>query len=120
MSAASPPIGVVASAAEAGDALAQIEEAERLGIPAAWMTTGGTRADALTIFGAALARTERIVLGSCIVPTWPRHPVLLAQQTRALEEISPGRFRLGIGPRPRAGDGAHLRRRVAHAADAPA
>ncbi len=98
MSAASPPIGVVASAAGAGAALAQIEEAERLGIPAAWMTTGGTAADALTVFGAALARTDRIILGSCIVPTWPRHPVLLAQQARALEEISPGRFRLGIGP----------------------
>ena len=93
-----PPIGVVASAPEASDALDQIEEAERLGIPAAWMTTGGTRADALTIFAAALARTERIALGSCIVPTWPRHPVALAQQVRALEEIAPGRFRLGIGP----------------------
>lgn len=93
-----PPIGVVASAPDAGGAIAQIEEAERLGIPAAWMTTGGTRADALTVFGAALARTDRIALGSCIVPTWPRHPVALAQQARALEEIAPGRFRLGVGP----------------------
>jgi len=93
-----PPVGIVATAQEASGALEQIQEAERLGIAAAWMTTGGTRADALTIFAAALARTERIVLGSCIVPTWPRHPVALAQQVRALEEISPGRFRLGIGP----------------------
>ena len=94
----SPPIGVVVSAANAADAIDQIAEAERLGIPAAWMTTGGARADALTIFGGALTRTERILLGTCIIPTWPRHPVFIAQQVRALEEIRPGRLRLGIGP----------------------
>ncbi|MDA1062395.1 MAG: LLM class flavin-dependent oxidoreductase [Chloroflexi bacterium] len=95
---ARPPIGVVVSARDAATAVDRIVEAERLGIPAAWMTTGGTGPDALTIFGAALARTERVLLGTCITPTWPRHPLSIAQQVRALEELAPGRFRLGIGP----------------------
>ena len=95
---ARPPIGVVISERDAASALDRILEAERLGIPAAWMTTGGTAPDALTIFAAALARTGRVLLGTCITPTWPRHPLAIAQQVRALEEIAPGRFRLGIGP----------------------
>jgi F420-dependent oxidoreductase-like protein len=100
---AQPPIGVVVSARDAATAVERIVEAERLGIPAAWMTTGGTAPDALTIFAAALARTDGVLLGTCITPTWPRHPLAIAQQVRALEEIAPGRFRLGIGPGHEAG-----------------
>jgi alkanesulfonate monooxygenase SsuD/methylene tetrahydromethanopterin reductase-like flavin-dependent oxidoreductase (luciferase family) len=62
------------------------------------MTTGGVGPDALTLFGAAAARTERILLGSAIIPTWPRNAVFIAQQAQALEGIAPGRLRLGIGP----------------------
>jgi alkanesulfonate monooxygenase SsuD/methylene tetrahydromethanopterin reductase-like flavin-dependent oxidoreductase (luciferase family) len=33
-----------------------------------------------------------------IVPIYPRHPLVLAQQALALNDIAPGRLRLGIGP----------------------
>jgi alkanesulfonate monooxygenase SsuD/methylene tetrahydromethanopterin reductase-like flavin-dependent oxidoreductase (luciferase family) len=62
------------------------------------MTTGGTGPDALTIFAGAATVTEQITMSSCIVPTWLRHPLVLAQQAVALESLAPGRFRLGIGP----------------------
>ena len=38
------------------------------------------------------------MLGTSIVPTYPRHPLVLAQQALALDDIAPGRLRLGIGP----------------------
>jgi len=91
-------VGVVIQTPDAGAALGMIAEAERAGIPAAWMTTGGTQADALTLFAGAAARTERILLGSAIIPTWPRNPVFIAQQVQAIEAVAPGRLRLGIGP----------------------
>ena len=29
---------------------------------------------------------------------WPRHPVVFAQEVLAIEDLAPGRLRLGIGP----------------------
>jgi alkanesulfonate monooxygenase SsuD/methylene tetrahydromethanopterin reductase-like flavin-dependent oxidoreductase (luciferase family) len=42
--------------------------------------------------------TERIKFGTSIIPTWPRHPIAMAQQAVALSSLAPGRFRMGIGP----------------------
>lgn len=91
-------VGILINAFNAAEAVQRIRAAEDLGIPNAWMTTGGTAPDALTVFAGAATVTDRIVMGSCIVPTWLRHPVVLAQQTITIESLAPGRFRLGIGP----------------------
>src|SRR5688572_27026015 len=91
-------VGVVLQGADPAQAVDLIVEAERRGIPAAWATTGGTQADAITLFAAAAVRTSRILLGSAIIPTWPRNPVFIAQQVQAVEALAPGRLRLGIGP----------------------
>lgn len=85
------------------EAVAQIQRAEELGINAAWLTTGGARPDGLTIFAAAAVKTSRILLGTSIVPTWPRHPIAVAQQVQVLHQLSGGRFRLGMGPSHRDG-----------------
>ena len=47
---------------------------------------------------ATAAKTSSVNLGTSIVPTYPRHPLVLAQQALALHDIAPGRLRLGIGP----------------------
>ena len=91
-------IGVVVSAADSAGVLAGIEQAEQLGIPAAWLTTGGVGLDALTLYAAAAVRTSRIRLGTSITPTFPRHPLVVAQQVQVLAQLAPGRFRLGLGP----------------------
>ena len=92
-------VGVSIQASDAKDAIEQIEQAEAAGIRAAWSTIGGAGgADAMTVFAAALGRTDSILLGTAIVQTWPRHPITIAQQAVALESIAPGRFRLGVGP----------------------
>ena len=91
-------IGVAVSAPDSSEILAGIEQAEQLGIPAAWLTTGGVGLDALTLFAAAAVRTSRIRLGTSITPTFPRHPLVVVQQVQALAQLAPGRFRLGLGP----------------------
>lgn len=92
-------VGVAIQALNAHDFVTQVRQAEMAGIPVAWTTIGGASgADPLTIFAAALTATDHIRLGTAIVPTWPRHPIIIAQQALALEQIAPGRLRLGIGP----------------------
>jgi F420-dependent oxidoreductase-like protein len=91
-------IGVVVSAPDGAAILAGIEQAEQLGIPAAWLTTGGTGLDALTLYAAAAVRTSRIRLGTSITPILPRHPLVVVQQVQVLAQLAPGRFRLGLGP----------------------
>jgi len=96
-------IGVALHEFGAVDQLAAIELADRLGVPAAWLTTGGVGPDAMAILAAAAVRTSRVQLGTAIVPTWPRHPLALVQQTLVVASLAPGRFRLGVGPSHRAG-----------------
>ena len=91
-------IGVAVRGNKVHEILAMIEQAEQLGIHAAWMTTGGARLDSITVFAAAALRTQRIKLGTSIVPTYPRHPLVMVQQTQVVAQLAPGRFRLGVGP----------------------
>ncbi len=93
--------GKIGVDARGGDTLAIVErirELEKLGIPVAWLTTANEAVDPLTLFAAAAVRTERIVMGTCIVPTWPRHPVVAVQQLRVIARLAPGRIRFGVGP----------------------
>jgi alkanesulfonate monooxygenase SsuD/methylene tetrahydromethanopterin reductase-like flavin-dependent oxidoreductase (luciferase family) len=92
-------IGALIQATGAPQAIEQIVQAERAGVPAVWATSGGIGgADLLVTWAAAAVQTSRVVLGTSIVRTWPRHPVALAEETLAIEQLAPGRFRLGIGP----------------------
>jgi len=57
-----------------------------------------TAPDTLTVLAAAAVRTTTIRLGTAVVPTYPRHPLALAQQALALFDLAPERLRLGVGP----------------------
>ena len=81
-------IGVAVSGATSEEVLGQIERSERLGIPAVWMTTGGARLDSITTFAAAAGRTQNIKFGTSIVPTYPRHPLVMAQQTQVVAQLA--------------------------------
>ncbi len=63
-----------------------------------WQTAGPTRPDVVTLYAAAAATTSSIRLGTAIVPTYPRHPTVLATQALAIDALAPGRLRLGVGP----------------------
>ena len=79
-------------------ALDAIRRAETRGVPMLWSTTTPQVPDTLTLFAAAAISTERIGLGTAVVPTYPRHPTVVATQVLALDQLAPGRLRLGVGP----------------------
>jgi F420-dependent oxidoreductase-like protein len=95
-----------------------IEQAEAAGVAQVWMGQVPVSQDTLTTYAVALGRTERIRLGTSIVPTYPRHPLALAQQVASVESFGAGRLRLGIGPshRPLVEDvyGIHMEAPLEH------
>jgi F420-dependent oxidoreductase-like protein len=91
-------VGISISAAGASALIDMIAEAEAAGVAQIWMTQNPMSNDALTVFAAAFGRTSRVRLGTSIVPTYPRHPLALAQQAGTVAALGPGRLRLGVGP----------------------
>jgi len=90
-------VGVAIHRPGAAAILQAIGQAEAADVPTVWLTTG-SGPDALTVFGAAAASTRSIRMGTAIVPTFPRHPLVVAQQTADIAQLAPGRFVLGLGP----------------------
>jgi alkanesulfonate monooxygenase SsuD/methylene tetrahydromethanopterin reductase-like flavin-dependent oxidoreductase (luciferase family) len=91
-------VGVYIQARDTVDAISIIREAEHAGVQQAWMAMGGAGfADILTVLAIAATQTERIKLGTAIVPAYPRHPLVMAQQALAVHDFAPERLRLGIG-----------------------
>ncbi len=82
----------------ARSAIDTIIEAEAMGIEALWTDVGRSTPDPVTFFAAALWETSSIDLGIGIVPTFPRHPAVLANQAQSLYQIGGDRTRLGVGP----------------------
>jgi F420-dependent oxidoreductase-like protein len=91
-------IGVQLSNRDGRELVETIRRAEELGVAAVWTPQGGVIPDTMLLLSAAAMVTSRIKLGTSIIPTWPRAPILIAQQAMAMHSLAPGRFRLGIGP----------------------
>ena len=91
-------VGTAVTGSTITEIQAKIQRAEELGIHAAWMTTGGASLDSLTCFAASAAGTSTIKLGTSIIPTYPRHPLVAVQQAQVVAQLAPGRLRLGVGP----------------------
>jgi F420-dependent oxidoreductase-like protein len=91
-------IGIHAGAATAPQILDHIAAAEDAGLDVAWLTCSPTGPDPLVVFGAAALRTSRIRFGTSVVPTFPRHPIALAMQANAVDQLAPNRLLLGVGP----------------------
>jgi F420-dependent oxidoreductase-like protein len=53
--------------------------------------------DALTALAVAAKEAPNIELGTAVVPTYPRHPMVLAGQALTTQAASDGRLTLGIG-----------------------
>jgi 5,10-methylenetetrahydromethanopterin reductase len=53
--------------------------------------------DALTAIALAGAEVPDVTLGTAVVPTWPRHPMVLAGQALTTQAATGGRLVLGIG-----------------------
>jgi probable F420-dependent oxidoreductase len=110
-------LGIVVSLDEAGPrgaplrfqaVRAQAQAAERIGLDSFWVPdhffyrAPGQEGivgqwEAMTVLSALAAVTERITLGPMVAATSFRNPALLAKMADTLDEISGGRFVLGLG-----------------------
>ena len=79
------------------DIVDDVVRAEADGFGSAWSAHFSRGVDALDILAVAGVRTSRIELGVGIVPTYPRHPLALAQQVATTQAFSGGRLTLGVG-----------------------
>jgi len=70
--------------------------AEEAGFASAWLPQVGT-VDALMALALAGTTTSRIELGTAVVPTYPRHPTVLAEQALTVQDATGNRLALGVG-----------------------
>jgi alkanesulfonate monooxygenase SsuD/methylene tetrahydromethanopterin reductase-like flavin-dependent oxidoreductase (luciferase family) len=90
-------IGTFISAGRSLDAAVErVALAESLGYDSTYVTHIAGR-DSLTVLAAYAAPTERIKLGTGVLPIYSRTPVATAQTAATIDEISGGRMILGIG-----------------------
>jgi probable F420-dependent oxidoreductase len=77
-------------------AIERVRHAEALGYESAYVTHIAGR-ESLTVLTAYAMRTERIRLGTGVVPIYTRTPATMAQTAATIDELSGGRLTLGLG-----------------------
>jgi alkanesulfonate monooxygenase SsuD/methylene tetrahydromethanopterin reductase-like flavin-dependent oxidoreductase (luciferase family) len=75
--------------------------AESLGYDDVWSSESGGW-DGVSPLAAVSAKTRRVRLGTAILPIAYRAPALTAMTARTMQDISGGRFVLGLGTSTRA------------------
>lgn len=88
---------VLARPSRPSEVVADARRAEDEGFATAWSVHFTRAYDALTTLAVAGEATERIELGVGVVPTYPRHPMALAQQAVTTQAFCGGRLTLGVG-----------------------
>lgn len=81
----------------APDAVAVARAAEAHGLAQVWLTEDYCERGAFALAGAVAAATGRVQVGLGVVNPWTRHPMLLAMEHAALDELAGGRAVLGLG-----------------------
>lgn len=93
-------IGVMAGATAGDDSIegmiSRAKNLESKGFDTLWLANI-FGLDAITAAALIGRETERIQIGTAVVPTYPRHPTAIAQQTLTTQAAASGRFHLGIG-----------------------
>jgi 5,10-methylenetetrahydromethanopterin reductase len=78
------------------DVVAQVKGLYDAGLDSAWASQIFGY-DALTLLAVVGREVPDIELGTAVVPTYPRHPVMLAEQALTVQAAIGGRLTLGIG-----------------------
>ncbi|MEV7011219.1 LLM class flavin-dependent oxidoreductase [Streptosporangium sp. NPDC051022] len=71
---------------------------EGAGLHRVWITENLFTRGAFALAGAVAAQTSRIRIGIGTVSPYLRHPAILAMEALTVQELSGGRFGLGLGP----------------------
>jgi probable F420-dependent oxidoreductase len=77
-------------------AFARVQLAEELGYESVYVTHIAGR-ESLTVVTAYAMKTERIRVGTGVVPIYTRTPATMAQTAATIAELSGGRLNLGLG-----------------------
>lgn len=77
--------------------LALAEAADAHGLYGTWYGQH-LRYDSATLATMAGHRTEHLVIGSGVIPAYPRHPLTTATQALTIDIATDHRYRIGIGP----------------------
>ncbi len=94
-------IGVMSGATGGPDGeldglIARAKDLEARGFHSIWMANI-FGLDAITALAIVGRETSRIELGTAVVPSYPRHPLAVAQQCLTAQAASGGRFVFGVG-----------------------
>lgn len=87
---------LIATGAPLGQLVDHAAEVEAAGFTSYWLAQLG-RPDALTAIATMGAATSTIEIGTAVIPTWLRHPLMLAAQAATVQEAIGPRLVLGIG-----------------------
>jgi 5,10-methylenetetrahydromethanopterin reductase len=79
------------------EAMGYVRYAEERGFDAVWQAESRLVREATVPMAAFAAVTERIAVGSGVINNWTRNPALIAATFSTLDDLAPGRIRLGIG-----------------------
>ena len=79
-----------------GGASQEIVELEKAGLDVVWVPEAYSF-DAVSAMGYLAAKTDRITIASGILNIYSRSPSLMAMTAAGLDELSSGRFMLGLG-----------------------
>jgi len=88
--------GGVSATGSIDDVVADVQTAAEQGFHSYWVSQIFGY-DALTLLAVVGRETERIELGTSVIPTYPRHPAMLAAQALTTQQACGGRLTLGIG-----------------------
>src|SRR6202171_6704345 len=79
------------------ESVARVVAAEKLGYESVWVSQLPDARDAALVLAAYANATDRIGLGTGVLPIYTRHPTAMVQMAATLDELSGGRFLLGLG-----------------------
>jgi F420-dependent oxidoreductase-like protein len=103
-------LGYFGAGTTAQQQLELVREAERLGYDSAWVAEA-YGSDAATVLAWLAAQTSSIHLGSAVFQIPARSPAMTAMTAATLDQLSGGRFRLGLGlSGPQVAEGWHGQR----------
>jgi F420-dependent oxidoreductase-like protein len=77
-------------------AAAEVAEFEQAGLDLVWIAEA-YGLDGPSLMGYIAALTERVEIGSAILPIYTRTPTLIAMTAAGVDTLSDGRFHLGLG-----------------------
>jgi len=79
------------------ESAARAKVAERLGFDSVWVSQLPYARDSTLVLAAYANATQRVSLGTGVLPIYTRHPTAMVQMAATLDEMSGGRFILGLG-----------------------